>query len=77
MNVVALVVCFIASIIFKDAPFTAVQMLWINLIMDTFAALALSTETPTEELFLRKPYDKEESIINEVMWRNIWGQAAY
>lgn len=73
----ALVVCFCASIIFKDAPFTAVQMLWINLIMDTFAALALSTELPTDELFKRKPYDKEESIINAVMWRNIFGQAIY
>lgn len=73
VNVVALFLCFFCSIIFKDQPFTAVQMLWLNLIMDTFAALALATEPPTDELFDRKPYNREESIINEVMWRNIMG----
>jgi magnesium-transporting ATPase (P-type) len=52
-------------------------MLWVNLIMDTFAALALATEKPTEDMFERKPYSRDESIMNEIMWRNILGQSFY
>jgi len=77
VNVVALVLVFICSIVFKDTPFTAVQMLWINLIMDTFAALALATEKPNEALFNRPPYGRDEFIINDIMWRNIFGQSIY
>jgi len=77
VNCVALFIVFAGSLIFKDPPLTAVQMLWVNLIMDTFAALALATEPPSEELLLRKPYGKEDSILNAVMWRNILGQAIY
>lgn len=77
VNVVALILVFIGSIVLQDAPFTAVQMLWVNIIMDTFAALALATEPPTDELFDRQPYNRQESIINTVIWRNILGQAVY
>lgn len=52
-------------------------MLWVNLIMDTFAALALATEKPTPEMFNRKPCSRDESILNEIMWRNILGQSLY
>jgi len=52
-------------------------MLWVNLIMDTFAALALATEPPSPQIFDRLPQNKNESIINAVMWRNIIGQAIY
>lgn len=52
-NIVACFVSLIGAILFEDPPFTALQMLWINLIMDTFAALALATEPPTEKLLLR------------------------
>jgi magnesium-transporting ATPase (P-type) len=48
-------------------------MLWVNLIMDTFAALALATEPPKEEIIKGKPYTKSESIVTPVMWRNIIG----
>lgn len=77
VNVVALIIVFVASLIFYDAPFTAVQMLWVNLIMDTFAALALATEAPKDNLMERQPVSRKESIINAVMWRNIVGQAIY
>lgn len=46
-------------------------MLWVNLIMDTMASLALATEPPTDELLKRKPYGRHESMITPVMWRNI------
>lgn len=44
VNVVAMFIVFFGSVILKDSPLTAVQMLWVNLIMDTFAALALATD---------------------------------
>ncbi len=46
-------------------------MLWVNLIMDTLAALALATEPPSEDLLLRMPYSRNEDIITPLMWRNI------
>jgi len=48
-------------------------MLWINLIMDTFASLALATETPTEELLLRKPHNRNEYMISNIMMKHIIG----
>jgi Ca2+ transporting ATPase len=44
---------FSGSVLFNESPLTAVQMLWVNLIMDTFAALALATEPPSDELLSR------------------------
>jgi magnesium-transporting ATPase (P-type) len=52
-------------------------MLWVNLVMDTFGALALATEPPSDEILLRPPYRKSASIVNEVMWRNIFGHAIF
>jgi magnesium-transporting ATPase (P-type) len=52
-------------------------MLWVNLIIDTFAALALATEPPKEDIIKGKPYPKNESIVTPVMWRNVLGQAAF
>ena len=52
-------------------------MLWVNLIMDTFAALALSTEPPNSALLDRQPQSKNESIVSKDMWRNIFSQSIY
>ena len=71
VNLVACFMAFLGSVFLKDSPLTAVQMLWINLIMDTLAALALATDSPTEELLTRMPYSRTEYIINHQMWRNI------
>lgn len=48
VNLVAVICTFVSSIVLNEAIFSAVQMLWINLIMDSFAALALATEPPRE-----------------------------
>ena len=53
VNVVAVVVAFIGACAIQDSPLKAVQMLWVNLIMDTLASLALATELPTPELLNR------------------------
>ncbi len=52
-------------------------MLWVNLVMDTLASLALATESPTEDLLNRKPYGRTKSIISALMMRNILGQSLY
>ncbi|KAK4774343.1 hypothetical protein SAY86_009278 [Trapa natans] len=77
VNVAALVVNFVAAVSSGDVPLTAVQLLWVNLIMDTLGALALATERPTQELMERAPVGRTEPLITNVMWRNIAAQAAY
>ena len=62
---------FICSIIGNETPLTPIQLLWINLIMDSFGSLALATEPPYEELLLKKPTKNNESIINGHMWKHI------
>lgn len=77
VNVVAMFIVFFGSVILKDSPLNAVQMLWVNLIMDTFAALALATEPPADDILLRQPYDKNAPIVTEIMWRNVFGHSIY
>ncbi|XP_069760376.1 plasma membrane calcium-transporting ATPase 1-like [Narcine bancroftii] len=77
VNVVAVIVAFTGACITQDSPLKAVQMLWVNLIMDTFASLALATEPPTEALLLRKPYGRNKPLISRTMMKNIFGHAIY
>lgn len=60
-----------------EAPLTAVQLLWVNMIMDTLGALALATEPPNDELMKRAPVGRKGNFISNVMWRNIFGQSLY
>lgn len=55
----------------------AVQLLWVNLIMDTFAALALATDPPTEKILDRPPQGRDKSLITTTMWKQIMGQNIY
>nr|XP_041632658.1 plasma membrane calcium-transporting ATPase 2-like isoform X8 [Drosophila kikkawai] len=77
VNVVAVIVVFIGACAVQDSPLKAVQMLWVNLIMDTLASLALATEPPTPDLLLRKPYGRTKPLISRTMMKNILGQALY
>jgi Ca2+ transporting ATPase len=72
-NLVALFLALIGGIFLGNSPINSIQMLWVNLIMDTFAALALATEAPREDFIKGKPYPKTESIVTPLMWRNIIG----
>jgi len=74
VNVAALAIAFVGAITGYGTPLHAIQLLWVNLIMDTLAALALGTEKPTPELLLRKPYGRSGRLITWIMWRNIIGQ---
>jgi Ca2+ transporting ATPase len=77
VNVVAVTVAFIGACAINDSPLRAVQMLWVNLIMDTLASLALATEVPTDDLLKRMPYGRTKSLISRTMVKNIVGHAVY
>ncbi|CAI0405557.1 unnamed protein product [Linum tenue] len=77
VNVVALVVNFSSACMTGSAPLTAVQLLWVNMIMDTLGALALATEPPNNALMKRPPVGRKGHFITNVMWRNILGQSFY
>ena len=77
VNVAALVINFVAAVSSGKVPLTAVQLLWVNLIMDTLGALALATEQPTNDLMARPPVGRSEPLITKIMWRNLLAQALY
>uniref|UniRef100_A0A0D3HW73 Calcium-transporting ATPase n=1 Tax=Oryza barthii TaxID=65489 RepID=A0A0D3HW73_9ORYZ len=77
VNVVALLVNFSSACFTGNAPLTAVQLLWVNMIMDTLGALALATEPPNDDLMKREPVGRTGKFITNVMWRNILGQSFY
>lgn len=73
VNVVAVTVAIVGAAILKQSPLTAVQMLWVNLIMDTFASLALATEPPSKDHLKRKPHRRTEYIVSPIMWKHLFG----
>ena len=79
VNIAAVVLAFVSAVSSPDmhSVLSAVQLLWVNLIMDTFAALALATDAPTETILDRKPTPKRAALITTNMWKMIIGQAIY
>jgi len=77
VNIVALLTAFFGAIFNFGTPLNAVQLLWVNLIMDTLAALAFSTEKPTNALLNRRPHGRDGKLISFVMWRNIISSSFY
>lgn len=73
INVVAILTALIGPFIGVNLPFTVTQMLWVNLIMDTFAALALATEPANDAVMSDKPRDPKAFIITNEMWFSIFG----
>ena len=71
VNFCACLIVFICACIGNETPLTPIQMLWVNLIMDSLGSLALATEPPYEELLQRAPTKRNESIINGRMWKHI------
>ena len=79
VNITAVILAFISAVSSSEmtSVLSAVQLLWVNLIMDTFAALALATDPPTEKILDRKPVPKKAALITTNMWKMIIGQAIY
>ncbi|CEL11039.1 Putative Calcium ion P-type ATPase (Eurofung) [Aspergillus calidoustus] len=61
----------------NESVFKAVQLLWLNLIMDTFAALALATDPPTHDILSRPPTPRHAPLFTPTMWKMILGQSVY
>ncbi|KAI9359073.1 PMCA-type calcium-translocating P-type ATPase [Pilaira anomala] len=79
VNITAVISTFISAVASDEqkSVLTAVQLLWVNLIMDTFAALALATDPPTLELLDRHPEPRSAPLITLKMWKMIIGQAIF
>lgn len=79
VNVTAVILTFVSATSSKEreSVLTAVQLLWVNLIMDTLAALALATDPPADSILERKPERRGTNIISITMWKMILGQAVY
>ena len=73
INFVALFIVLLGSLVGTDLPLTVTQMLWVNLIMDTFAALALASIPPSESVMKEKPRKPTDFIITQSMQRMIFG----
>ena len=73
INFAALLIVLLGSIVGTELPLTVTQMLWVNLIMDTFAALALASIPPSESVMNDKPRRSTDFIISKAMQHNIFG----
>lgn len=77
VNISAVVTALVGSFAYAKSPLAAIQLLWVNLLMDALASLALASEPPTEELLKRDPVNRSNSIITNRMWGNMLGQSGY
>lgn len=77
VNVVALISAFIGSCILRESPLQPIQLLWVNLIMDSLASLALATEPPKPDLLDRPPHSRDDYIISRKMVKHILVMSIY
>ncbi|KAK0878845.1 plasma membrane calcium [Friedmanniomyces endolithicus] len=79
VNITAVLLALISAVASAEeqSVLTAVQLLWVNLIMDTMAALALATDPPSRQILDRKPDPKSAPLISPTMWKMVIGQAIY
>ena len=72
INFAAITICFIGALFGTDMPLTVVQILWVNIIMDTFAAMAMASLPPNPEVMRDKPRPRDEFIITPAMARTLF-----
>jgi len=77
VNIAAVVTALVGSFAYAKSPLAAIQLLWVNLLMDALASLALASEPPTDALLKRDPVNRSKNIITRRMWGNMLGQATY
>jgi P-type Ca2+ transporter type 2B len=77
VNIAAVFTALVGSFAYQQSPLAAIQLLWINLLMDSLASLALASEPPVETLLQKPPVNRTQSIITKRMYANMFGQAAY
>lgn len=77
INVSALTIAFLGPFVGVKPPFTVLQLLWINVIMDTFASIALCSEPPRSGVMVQRPKRKDENILTPMMIQTIFTTAAF
>ncbi len=77
VNVAACFIVLFGAFMGEESPLTVTQMLWVNLIMDTFAAMALASLPPSESVMRHKPRDRKAFILNRQMYENILGVGGF
>lgn len=77
VNVAACFIVMFGAFMGMQSPLTVTQMLWVNLIMDTFAAMALASLPPSQSVMRDKPRSRTAFIINRTMWRSIIGTGGF
>ena len=77
VNVTACLIVLIGAFMGTESPLTVTQMLWINLIMDTFAAMALASLPPSESVMADKPRNRQAFILNRQMLSEIFGVGGF
>lgn len=77
VNLSALYLVMLSGATLGDTPFNVIQLLWINMVMDTLAALALSTEPPHPTELRPQRIKKQERVVDKGIWRSILGQTLY
>lgn len=77
VNVTACLIVLIGAFMGTESPLTVTQMLWINLIMDTFAAMALASLPPSESVMADKPRNREAFILDRPMLSEIFGVGGF
>jgi calcium-translocating P-type ATPase len=77
INVAAVLISFVCPLLGMDSPLTVIQILWVNLVMDTLAALAFGGEPAIDRYMKEKPKSRSEAIVNRYMWTEIVGGAIW
>ncbi|MBQ2121452.1 MAG: cation-translocating P-type ATPase, partial [Bacteroidaceae bacterium] len=77
INVSACLIVLIGAFLGTESPLTVTQMLWVNLIMDTFAAMALASLPPSMDVMKDKPRRREDFIVTRPMWQGIIGLGVF
>lgn len=77
INVAACIIVLLGAFLGTESPLTVTQMLWVNLIMDTFAAMALASLPPSEKVMQDKPRKTTDFIISKSMWKSILGVGGF
>ena len=77
VNISAVTTAIVGACAHQYSPLAAIQLLWVNLLMDSLASLALASEPPIDELLERPPVNRTDSMITTRMWANMLGQASY
>jgi P-type Ca2+ transporter type 2B len=77
VNIAAVVTALVGAFAYQTSPLAAIQLLWVNLLMDSLASLALASEPPTEALLDKPPVNRTDHMITKRMWCNMLGHASY